>query len=400
MRACTGRRTTMAAIQIKTRTFLLSTMTSPHYAGGSRPTSPYPVAAAASSGATLSSEDDLRRQLVAALQSLTRREPLEPTYKRLLTGGLVTRRSPVLPKDKVYKRLGSRLRERVESYLAVMQGKDPFDRISQRQPLEEAAMRGAFTLREAKEYEQNALLEAILAAKEVDPARKRHMEGIALGLQSRKDKKLRTGTAASSTFASIMGAGGDGSRPRTPVSASEQTEHARQKAELERQRAQARKREDARRRREDEERRRKEEELTKERKKAAETPQQQLHKAIEPVFKRLWDMEFVNLGGTNPFRIVIDRDNCASIGAADYFDVITTPMNLTYIKQKVNNLEYTSFQSFFADVDLMINNALLYNSDPHNPYRIAAEDMKKRHQKIVKRVYQQLEQKRAAAQQK
>ena len=367
-------------------------MTSPHYAGGngSRPVSPYPAAANPGSSSS-SSEDDLRRQLVSALQSLTRREPLETTYKRLLTSGLVTRRSPVLPKDKVYKRLGSRLRERVETYLADMQGKDPFDRISQRQPLEEAAMRGAFTLREAKDYEQNALLEAILAAKEVDPTRKRHFEGVALGLQSRKEKKLRT----SATFSSISGAG---SRSGSNVSASEQTEQARQNAELERQRAQARKREEARRRREDDERRRKEEEITKERKKLAETPQQQLHKAIEPVFKRLWDMEFVNLGGTNPFRIVIDRDNCASIGAADYFDVITTPMNLTYIKQKVNNLQYTSFQSFFADVDLMINNALLYNSDPYNPYRIAAEEMKKRHQKIVKRVYQQLEQKRAQQQ--
>lgn len=174
------------------------------------------------------------------------------------------------------------------------------------------------------------------------------------------------------------------------------TEQARQKAELDRQRAQARKREEARRRREDEERQRKEEELNRKKAAPAETPQQALHKLIEPVFKRLWDMEFKQLGGTNPFRIVIDRENCGAIGAPDYFDVITTPMNLTYIQEKVNTMQYTTLQSFFADVDLMIKNALDYNSDPGNPYRIAAEEMKRLYLRIVKRVWQHIEQKQTS----
>ena len=151
-------------------------------------------------------EEQLRRQLRAALQSLTRREPLDATYKPLLLSGVVTRRSPVIPKDKFYKRMGSKIRERVQQYMMEMQGKDPFDRISQRQPLEEAAMRAAFTLREAKDHEQQALLEATLAAKELDPLR-----------------------------------------------------------------------------------------------------------------KRLWDMEFKQLGGTNPFRIVIDRENCGVSAGAAFF---------------------------------------------------------------------------------
>jgi hypothetical protein len=97
-------------------------------------------------------------------------------------------------------------------------------------------------------------------------------------------------------------------------------------------------------------------------------------------------MEFPLLGGINPFRIVIDRDNCASVGAPDYFDIIDKPMNLTYIQSKVDGMEYESLSAFFADVDLMINNCLLYNSDASNPYHIAAQELKKRYLRIAKKV--------------
>jgi Bromodomain len=56
-------------------------------------------------------------------------------------------------------------------------------------------------------------------------------------------------------------------------------------------------------------------------------------------------------------------------------------------------MEYKTLKEFFADVDLMISNALLYNSDPINPYRIAAEDMKKRYLKMAKKLVQTLQQK-------
>lgn len=59
-------------------------------------------------------------------------------------------------------------------------------------------------------------------------------------------------------------------------------------------------------------------------------------------------------------------------------------------------MEYESIQAFFADVDLMISNALLYNSDPSNPYRMAAEEMKKRYMKIAKKLLQALQQKAAS----
>jgi hypothetical protein len=332
--------------------------------------------AAASAVNSGPNEEDLRRQLGATFQNLKSREPLEPTYKRLLMNGVVTPRRPVLPKDKFYKRVGSRLRERVENFLVETQGKDPFDRIAQRQPLEEGAMRAALTMREAKEHEQQALLDATLAALPRrqgmdDLTRRRHLEAIAQGLQSREKKVARTDPSTQSV--------------------AQQTEHARQQAELERRQSQASAREAARRRREEEERQHREEEIQRKRR-LVETPVHALHKIYQPIFKKLWDMEFAYLGGINPFRIVIDRDNCTSVGAPDYFDVIDTPMNLSYIQTKVDRMEYESLSAFFADVDLMIKNALKYNSDPSNPYRVAAEDLKKRYMKMVKKVMQTIKQ--------
>lgn len=341
-------------------------------------TSSTAAAAATTATATASSEDDLRRQLRLEMQQINRREPLDPTYKKLVVSRSLTSRTPVLSKDRFYKRIGSRLREKVERYNLVVQGKDPFDRISQRKPLEEDAMRSAFTLREAKEHEQVPLLEATLASQAMHPERKRHLDGIAVSLQMSNEKKLRSKS------------------PINSGSAREQAEQARQRAELERQREQARQWEESRKRREEDERRRREEESAAALRRKAESPQQAIQKIIEPVFKKLWDMEFPELGGTNPFRIVIDRDNCASIGAPDYFDIITTPMNLTYIQNRVQKMQYTTLQAFFADVDLMIENAVKYNSDPGNPYRHAAEEMKKRHDKIVKRVWQQIQQRQQA----
>lgn len=326
-------------------------------------------------------EEILRQNLRAELRNIHRREPLEPTFKRLLLNLPKLAAPPILPRDKFYRRVGSNLRGNVESFLQEMAGKDPFDRLQSRQPLEEAAMRAALTLREAKEHEQQALLEATLAAiprrNGMDETqRKRFFEAMALGLQSRENKSS-AGTRLGRT---------------PPPSESEQTEAARKHAEWEKQRAMAKSREDDRKRREEEDRKRAQQELERKRK-AIETPQQGLHKIYYPIFIRLWEMEFSHLGNTNPFRMVIDRDNCASMGAPDYFDVIEKPMNLTYIQSKVDAMEYDSLKAFFDDCELMLKNAILYNSDLSNPYRIAAEEMKTRYIKMKKKMLQTIQEK-------
>jgi Bromodomain len=101
-------------------------------------------------------------------------------------------------------------------------------------------------------------------------------------------------------------------------------------------------------------------------------------------------MEFQKLDSTNPFRLVIDQDSCASLGAPDYFEVIKTPMNLTYIQRKVENMAYISLKAFLEDVDLMLSNALLYNTGADDPYRQAAEEMRKSYRKLRRKTVQSL----------
>jgi Bromodomain len=371
-------------------------------------------------GAGPPNEEELRRQLRSLMQKLKAREPLDPTYRRLLMNGVVTRRKPILSKDKFYRRIGSSLRQRVETFCVENQGKDPFDRISQRQELEEDKMRAALNLREFKPHEQQPLLAATLAAMSKQrhaggmdgKSRRRYLDSVALGLQTTKKMRRADVSAAAAAAAArfgggVLGAVGGGSTTAASSTSGEQQQTEQVKLKLLKEQAHAR--EVARRKREELERQRREHENKTWRtggggsgtsNVAAEnttTPQQALYKVYHPIFKILWDMEFPNLGGTNPFRIPIDRDNCASMGAADYFDVIDVPMNLTYIQQKVEGMEYKTLSAFFDDVELVIRNALLYNTNVDNPYRVAAEELQKKYKRVQKKVLVRLQQQKAAA---
>ena len=317
-------------------------------------------------------EVELRSQLRSCLQNLSQREPLDHTYKHLLFDGVVTPRRPTLPKDKLYKNIGANLRETATKFT-----KHPWDRIAQREPLDETAMRAAFTMREHKKHEQEALLSATLAARNPRDyaTHKRKLEGMAMTLQRKKPKHKKVT-----------------SRQKTSTAgAAAVEEDARRRAEQERleRLEQHRMREAARRRRLEEEEERREDQLRLARMK--ETPQLKLQRLVKPMFQTLWDMEFNNLQKTNPFRIVIDANNCAAMGAPDYVDIIQTPMNLTYIHNKIQGLKYATLQEFFGDVELMLNNALLYNSDPTNPYHIAAKEMRKVYRKEGKELVAEIQ---------
>lgn len=313
-------------------------------------------------------EEDLRKELRIVLQKLKKREPQDLTYKRLLMNGILTSRRPVLPKGKLYKRIGSGLRARIEKYVEDNRGKTPWDRIAHRQPLEDKRMCEALTLREAKDHEQQPLLEATLAAL---PRRngmdemscRRHLEAIAMGLQGRGQVPPRS---------------------LTPTAA-EQTEQARLQAGHDNKKAEAMAQEKARMQRERDERMQREADAAK-RKRAADSPQQALYEVYSPIFQMLWDMDFYYLNHSNPFRLVIDRENCAAMGAPDYFDVVETPMNLTYIKAKAEARDYETLAEFDVDVNLMLDNAIKYNSHPDNPYRKGAEEMRKEYLSKIKKV--------------
>ena len=285
-------------------------------------------------------------------------------------------------------------------------------------------MRAAFTLRECKKHEQEALIAASFGRKSaMEIERKRKLEGMALGLQEASSKRPSRGgskldSANAAKLRAIIAARKENAENASNTAAMTLAEKARKKEdevrrrneevrrkqelrdkeleEKERLLAIERQKERERLRLEEKERERQHIRQAKEKAmreaRMNESPQESLHRLYEPIFKVLWNMEFHNLHGTNPFRLVIDKDNCASMGVPDYCEVIQQPMNLTYIQEKVNGKNYVTLQQFFADVELLINNALVYNSDPSNEYHIAAKEFRKKYKKLAKRLIASLQQ--------
>ena len=306
-----------------------------------------------------------------------------------------------------------------------------------------AAMRAAFTLRESMRHDQECFVSSYLAAEKRQigvyqaEAKRQKLESLvrilteperrvkerALDLKNsverEKKEKLRlryqekmknvTSSATdgnlNSSNSDSKGESGLSKMRKIEESLRRKSEESRKKLEqkerendekermrqIEKQKERERQREASRKREEEQMRRDEEQKHLEER--MAETPKEATHRLYYPIFKELWDMEFSNLGGTNPFRIVIDKDNCVAMGVPDYADVIEHPMNLTYIQEKVNHKTYETLQSFIDDVKLLINNALLYNSDPNNEYHIAAKKLKRKFKKTVTNVLKKIEQK-------
>ena len=134
----------------------------------------------------------------------------------------------------------------------------------------------------------------------------------------------------------------------------------------------------------------KEREEQERRERTLDTPRDALHRLYEPIFTALWDMEFPLLGNINPFRMVIDESTCADMGVPDYCSIIEKPMNLTFVQTRVNDKSYETLQEFLEDVDLIAKNALQYNSDPNNPYHVAAKAFRKKFRKLAKPLVESL----------
>lgn len=57
----------------------------------------------------------------------------------------------------------------------------------------------------------------------------------------------------------------------------------------------------------------------------------------------------------------------------DYYQVILDPMALDVVKKKLDSLNYTSLGAVKRDIDLMFNNAKLYNVEGSGIYMDAAD---------------------------
>ena len=49
----------------------------------------------------------------------------------------------------------------------------------------------------------------------------------------------------------------------------------------------------------------------------------------------------------------------------DYYNIIKNPIDLTLIKNKTKRCEYTKLQQFIDDMDLLVNNSIIYNGESH-----------------------------------
>lgn len=56
-------------------------------------------------------------------------------------------------------------------------------------------------------------------------------------------------------------------------------------------------------------------------------------------------------------------------------------------------MKYTTLHEYFADVDLMIDNALKYNRNEGNLYRKAALELQQMHNRMVKAIWKRVKEK-------
>lgn len=89
---------------------------------------------------------------------------------------------------------------------------------------------------------------------------------------------------------------------------------------------------------------------------------EELKKALEPPLLRLYNQDPEAV----PFRTAVDP---TALGIPDYFDIISKPMDMSTIKTKLDQGEYTNPWQFVDDVWLMFENAWIYNRKTSRVYK-------------------------------
>jgi hypothetical protein len=60
-----------------------------------------------------------------------------------------------------------------------------------------------------------------------------------------------------------------------------------------------------------------------------------------------------------------------ALSLPDYFTIIQRPMDLTTVKARLDNFEYTKAEEFVVDVRLVFDNAMLYNPATDRVHQLA-----------------------------
>ncbi|EIW69929.1 hypothetical protein TREMEDRAFT_68376 [Tremella mesenterica DSM 1558] len=96
-----------------------------------------------------------------------------------------------------------------------------------------------------------------------------------------------------------------------------------------------------------------------------------VYKLVKPVFKAIREAKARDGSGRDIagiFMTLPDRKDFE-----DYYKVMKNPICLTEIEDRMLGRRYEKWEEFFEDVDLMINNAMIYNEDESEVYKDAEQ---------------------------
>mmetsp|Transcript_13338 Transcript_13338/g.17585 ORF Transcript_13338/g.17585 Transcript_13338/m.17585 type:complete len:1529 (-) Transcript_13338:289-4875(-) len=112
----------------------------------------------------------------------------------------------------------------------------------------------------------------------------------------------------------------------------------------------------------------------KRKRKKEKTYSERMYRCIKAIFSKIWREKVGGWGckKDSPFAQVITPENCPA-EISNYFDVVKTPMNLTWIKEKLGKKVYIHIDEFKDDVLLMLENAIVYNSPEDSIHKVAVK---------------------------
>ena len=92
----------------------------------------------------------------------------------------------------------------------------------------------------------------------------------------------------------------------------------------------------------------------------------ELKDALLPPLMKMYSQE----PEADPFRTAVDPN---ALGIPDYYEIIKTPMDMSTIKTKLENGDYTEPWEFVDDVWLMFENAWVYNRKQSRVYKYCSK---------------------------
>eukprot|EP00612_Vaucheria_litorea_P001085 CAMPEP_0171453262 /NCGR_PEP_ID=MMETSP0945-20130129/1044_1 /TAXON_ID=109269 /ORGANISM="Vaucheria litorea, Strain CCMP2940" /LENGTH=301 /DNA_ID=CAMNT_0011978101 /DNA_START=43 /DNA_END=944 /DNA_ORIENTATION=- len=87
---------------------------------------------------------------------------------------------------------------------------------------------------------------------------------------------------------------------------------------------------------------------------------EEIKEVLLPVHSKLTRLNFGRTWG-NPFTKVITPETCVELNVPQYFEFVKEPMNLSWMKDKLKNAEYTSIDEYTKDICLIRHNAQTFN---------------------------------------